>query len=111
MEGQSMLAAQTGESDQRTIFATGATQSKSADGIFWSVTSLQAPWFSLGKLFLVRCKQGFKLNIEDMDLQENEIAGSNLSCADKLSLKDARQLMLAHLQERGYQPDQSAQSD
>ncbi len=111
MEGRSMLAAHTGESDQRPIFATGATQSKSADGIFWSVTSLQAPWYSLGKLFLVSCKQGFKLNIEDMDLQENEIAGSNLSCADKLSLKDARQLMLAHLQERGYQPDPSAESD
>lgn len=111
MEGQSMLGANAGEFDQRPLFATGATSSKSADGIFWSVTSQEAPWFSLGKLFLVNCKQGFKLNIEDMDLQEKEIAGSNLNCPDKLSIRDARQLMRAHLQERGYQQDQSAQSD
>ena len=111
MEGHSMLASDTGESDNRPIFATGARSSKSAEGIFWSVSSPQAPWYSLGSLFLVKCNQGFKLLLEDMDLHEKEIEGSSLSCPDKISPEDARQLMLAHLQKRGYQTDSSTETD
>ncbi len=105
MEGQSMLAKETGDTNNRLIFATGANSSKSADGIFWSVSSPQAPWYSLGRLFLVKCNQGFNLHMVDMELKEKEIEGSTLGCTDKISSDDARQMMLAHLQERGYETE------
>ena len=105
MEGRSMLSTDTDELNARPIFATGASGPKSADGIFWSVINQKAPWYSLGRLFLVNCNQGFDLHTVDMELQEREVEGSTLSCADKMSSDDARQLMLAHLQERGYEAE------
>lgn len=104
MEGLSMLSTDTDELSARSIFASGSKGDKSVDGIFWSVSNPQPPWYSLGRLFLVKCNQGFALSIDSMVLRETKIEGSTLSCTDKISPSDARQLMLAHLKERGYLP-------
>jgi arylsulfatase A-like enzyme len=102
MEGQSMLSTDAGEPGTRPIFASGSAGGKSVDGNFWSISNPQPPWYSLGRLFMVNCNQGFVLLLDSMELQAKSIDGSTLQCEDKLSMEDARQLMLAHLKERGY---------
>ena len=102
MEGQSMLSTAAGEPGARRIFASGSAGAKSAEGIFWSVSNPQPPWYSLGSLYMVNCNQGFTLRLDSMELQETSIDGSTLQCEDQLSMEEARQLMLAHLKERDY---------
>jgi hypothetical protein len=102
MEGQSMLSKDAGELSTRPIFAGGSAGAKSVDGNFWSVSNPQPPWYSLGRLSMVYCNQGFILRLDSMELQATSIDGSTLQCEDKLSMEDARRLMLAHLKERGY---------
>jgi arylsulfatase A-like enzyme len=105
MEGRSMLSTDTDELNARLIFASGASGPKSADGLNLSVINPHAPWYSLGRLYMVKCNQGFGLLTADMKLQRKEIEGSTVSCAGEISSDDARKLMLAHLQERGYISD------
>jgi arylsulfatase A-like enzyme len=102
MEGQSVLAPEFSQQTDRPIFATGSRGGKSADGIFWSVSSPQPPWYSLGRLFFIRCDQGFMLRLETMEISAVKIAGSNLVCEKKLSLDEAREIMFAHLKEKDY---------
>lgn len=102
MEGQSMLSTDAGELSTRPTFASGSAGAKSVDGNFWSVSNPQPPWYSLGRLSMVHCSQGFVLRLDSMELQVTSIDGSTLHCDDKLSVEDARSLMLAHLKERGY---------
>jgi arylsulfatase A-like enzyme len=102
MEGQSMLSTAAGEPGARRIFASGSAWAKSAEGIFWSVSNPQPPWYSLGSLYMVKCNQGFTLRLDSMELQMTSIDGSTLQCEDQLTVEEARQLMLAHLKERGY---------
>ncbi len=105
MEGQSMFSTEAGDRSTRPIFASGSSKAKTVDGIFWSVSNPQAPWYSLGRLLMVYCKQGFDLRLVDMKLQLASIDGSTLQCEDRLSMEEARQLMLEHLQERAYLQD------
>ncbi len=102
MEGQSMLSLDADEFSKRPIFASGSSGEKSADGNDWSVSNPQAPWYTLGRLYLVMCNQGFSLQTDDMVLSETEIEGSTLNCSDKVSPDVAKQMMLAHLKARGY---------
>jgi hypothetical protein len=104
MEGSSMLSSDTDELALRSVFASGSSLEKSSDGTVWSVRNPQPPWYSLGRLYLVKCNQGFVLRTNDMGLEEKKILGSTLNCPDKISLDDARQLMLEHLKVRGYLP-------
>ena len=97
-----MLSTDTDELNARPIFASGASDPKSADGLNLSVINPSAPWYSLGRLYMVKCNQGFGLLMSNMELQRREVEGSTLNCADIITRDDARQLMLAHLQERGY---------
>jgi hypothetical protein len=69
---------------------------------FWSVSSPQPPWYSLGRLFLIHCDQGFVLHLDSMELNTKGIAGSTQLCEDEMSLDDARKVMLDHLEEKGY---------
>jgi hypothetical protein len=105
MEGKSMLSMDVEELNNRPIFASGSSGKKSADGNDWSVSNPQAPWYTLGRLYLIKCKQGFSLRTDDMELLETEIEGSTLGCSDEISSDDARQMMLAHLKARGYLSD------
>ena len=102
MEGQSVLAPELSQQVNRQIFASGSRAEKSAEGHFWSVSSPQPPWFSLGRFFFIHCDQGFMLRLETMELTTEEIAGSNLVCEERLSLDEAREIMFAHLKEKGY---------
>ncbi|MFC1688599.1 sulfatase-like hydrolase/transferase [Pseudomonadota bacterium] len=104
MEGRSMLSTGVDELNSRPIFASGSG-AKIDDGEVWSVINPQPPWYSLGRLYLIKCNQGFVLNTDDMSLQGRAIEGSTVSCPDKVSLDDARQLMLTHLKDRGYLSD------
>jgi len=105
MEGSSMLSSDVDELSTRPIFASGSSGEKSSDGTVWSVSNPQPPWYSLGRLSLVKCNQGFILLTNSMELEETKIPGSTLNCPVQITLDDARQLMLEHLKVRGYQPD------
>jgi len=105
MEGESMLISDADNLDSRPIFASGSSNVKSADGSNWSVSNSQPPWYSLGRLYMVNCNQGFVLGLHSMALYEREIEGSTLTCPDKVLSDDARQMMLEHLESRGYLPE------
>jgi arylsulfatase A-like enzyme len=102
MEGRSMLASDEPESPDRPIFASGSRGEKSVNNDFWSVSSPQPPWYSLGRLFFIHCDQGFVLHLDSMELNTKGIAGSTRVCEDEMSLDDARKVMLDHLEEKGY---------
>jgi arylsulfatase A-like enzyme len=104
MEGRSMLEAPGPGEDGRPIFASGSRKNKTADGNFWSVQNPGPPWFSLGRLFLVHCDQGFILRLDSMKIEAGRVAGSTAACARQLAPDQAREMMLAHLQEKGYRP-------
>jgi len=105
MEGRSMLHSGATELSERVLFATGSSQEKSAVGNFWSVSSPVAPWYSLGRLFLVYCDQGFSLALDSMKVEGRHIPGSTAKCDHKMTLDEAEELMLGHLREKGYSWD------
>ena len=102
MEGRSMLGSNFSETLYQPIFASGSSGEKSADGAFWSVITPKPPWYSLGRLFLIYCDQGFVLELDTKDISGTRISGSTMVCEDRLSLVEARQMMLAHLREKKY---------
>ncbi len=108
MEGQSFLEADSSQLATRPIFASASHAAKSVNEIpggglsFWTVINLKPPWFSMGKLYLVSCDQGFSLHLESMKMLEIPIEGSTVKCQEKLSMEDARLQMMAHLRNRKY---------
>lgn len=104
MEGRSMLEAPGSGDFDRPIFASGSRSDRTADGNFWSVQNPGPPWFSLGRLFLVHCDQGFILHLDSMEIEAGRVSGSTAACARQITPEQARQMMLAHLQEKGYRP-------
>jgi len=102
MEGRSILTSDIQQSMDRPIFASGSRGDKSVDDDLWSVSSPQPPWYSLGRLFLIHCNQGFVLHLDTMELNTKGISGSTQVCEDRMSLDDARKVMFAHLEEKGY---------
>ena len=104
MEGRSMLEEPDPGNHERLIFASGSHPDKAANGNFWSVQNPGPPWFTLGRLFLVHCDQGFTLHVDSMEMETVVIAGSTAYCERQLSVDEAREIMLAHLQDKGYRP-------
>jgi arylsulfatase A-like enzyme len=103
MEGQSMLRMETAVTSQRPVFGSGSHGEKAAEGNFWSVKNPVPPWYSLGRLFLVYCDQGFILHLGSMEIEAGRVAGSNVSCEEPLSADGARRKMLEHLKNKGYE--------
>jgi hypothetical protein len=102
MEGNSMLRMNPAENTRRSVFASGSNPEKAAEGNFWSVRNPHPPWYSLGKLTLVYCDQGYVLRLDTLEVEAGPIAGSTAECEDRLSPGQAREIMLAHLKEKGY---------
>jgi arylsulfatase A-like enzyme len=102
MEGQSLLDNSVGTPSTRFIFATGSRGGKSAEGHIWQVKNPQPPWYSLGRLFLIHCNQGFVLQLATMEIKRRGISGSTLECEAPLPLEKARLIMQDHLREKGY---------
>ncbi len=102
MEGRSMLDSKNQDWINRLIFASGSKADKTADEDRWAVRNPQPPWYSLGRLYLIKCNQGFKLLVNTMEMSTASIAGSNLVCDEHLSMSEAREILQAHLREKGY---------
>jgi len=102
MEGESMLNSGTMKYGDRYIFAAGSSSDKAPVGNFWSITHSIAPWYSLGRLFLVYCNQGFILDITTMQVESTLISGSTMNCEKPLGVEQAKQIMFTHLREKGY---------
>ena len=102
MEGLSMLDTDAPDTRRRPVYASGSHGDKSAEGNFWSVKNPGPPWYSLGRLFLVYCSQAFILYLDSMDIDAGAVAGSTASCEERLSPEEAREMMLAHLKDKGY---------
>lgn len=102
MEGHTMLDAKYNQAGSEFIFASGSRGGKSAEGAFWSVSLPVAPWFSLGRQLLIHCDQGFVLNLESMEISQGKIDGSTMDCKDTISTEEAHQILLSHLEEKGY---------
>jgi hypothetical protein len=66
------------------------------------VTNPVPPWYSLGRLFLVHCDQGFILHLDSMQIEAGHVRGSSATCEKQLSPDQAREMLLAHLKEKGY---------
>jgi len=103
MEGESMLDIDPSGARRRPIFASGSHGNKAVDGNFWSVRNPEPPWYSLGRLSLVHCDQAFLLWLETMQMEERTVPGSTASCDERLSQDQARDILLGHLNEKGYQ--------
>ena len=101
MEGRSLFGLDS-ESATRDIFGSGSTGSRIADGNFWSISSPEPPWFTLGRLYYIRCDQAFTLKLDDMAISEERVAGSSIPCDDVLSPDAAEAVMKAHLRSKGY---------
>lgn len=102
MEGQSMLAADLPDLNLRPVFASGSRGEKAVEGNFWSVTNPVPPWYSLGRMFLVYCDQGFILRLDSMQIEADAVSGSTASCKEQLSPDEAREMLLEHLKDKGY---------
>jgi arylsulfatase A-like enzyme len=102
MEGRSLLDSDDSNLINRLIFANGSQADKAAEDDRWSVRNPQPPWYSLGRQYLIKCDQGFKLLLNTMELSTMRIAGSTLDCDETLSDSEAREIMLGHLREKGY---------
>lgn len=102
MEGGSLLDSDNSDLINRLIFANGSQADKSAEDDRWSVRNPQPPWYSLGRQFLIKCDQGFRLHLNTMEMSTARIAGSTLACDETLSMSEARDIMLSHLREKGY---------
>ena len=105
MEGESLLKPGAGDSPAVAIFASGSRGDKVTDGKTWSVAMPAPPWYSLGRLHLIHCAQGFVLRLDSMEVRGKAIDGSTAACEKTLSLKEAKQIMLEHLAAQGYEWD------
>ena len=102
MEGRSMLEPVSADFERQTVFATGSSGDKTVVDDRWRIKTPAPPWYSLGRLFLIHCNQGFVLHLADMTIQGGRIEGSTMACTSALSLDQAREIMLAHLLDKGY---------
>lgn len=102
MEGRSLLDSDGSDLINRLIFANGSQADKSAEKDRWSVRNPQPPWYSLGRQYLIKCDQGFRLHLNTMEMSTMRIDGSTLACDENLSDSEAREIMLDHLREKGY---------
>jgi arylsulfatase A-like enzyme len=102
MEGRSLLELDPSTAKRRPVFATGSHGDKAVEGNFWAVQNPEPPWYSLGRLSLIHCDQAFLLWLETMEIQTRDVPGSTASCDERLSLEQAREILLGHLRERGY---------
>lgn len=102
MEGVSMIEADPSQTRFRPVFASGSRGDKAVVGKFWSVNNPTPPWYSLGRLSVVHCNQAFMLQLEPMEISASTVEGSTASCDVQLSIDQAKDLLLAHLKEKGY---------
>jgi hypothetical protein len=103
MEGESMLDIDASATRKRPIFASGSYGDKTADGNFWSVRNPEPPWYSLGRISLVHCDQAFLLWLAPMKIEAAAVPGSTAGCEEQLSPEQAREVLLGHLKEKGYE--------
>jgi hypothetical protein len=101
MEGHSLVDPEF-NGRGRFIFATGTATDRSLDGRFWTVSSPQPPWYTLGRLVLVHCDRAFMLELDGMALAEFPVRGSTATCDERLSADAAEAAMKQHLREKGY---------
>lgn len=105
MEGRSLLDPELELTGKRMIFASGSINDKIPGDGRWTVRLPSAPWYSMGRLFLIYCDQGFTLRLNTMELTGGNIPGSSMDCENPLSIDEAREIMLTHLKQSGYSWD------
>ena len=103
MEGASLLGVSDVPAADRPIIASGVSNGeKTIEGVFYSIKNPTAPWYSLGRVFLIHCDQGFVLKVETMKVTERRIKGSTAVCDVKLTREEAGERLKAHLRDRDY---------
>jgi arylsulfatase A-like enzyme len=103
MEGESMLEIDPTAARVRPIFASGSRGDKVAEGNFWSVRNPQAPWYSMGRISLIHCEQAFLLWLDSMEMEVGTVPDSTAVCERRLTPEQAREILLGHLEEKGYE--------
>ena len=63
----------------------------------------EPPWYSLGRISLIHCDQAFLLWLESMKIEAAAVPGSTAGCEERLSPEQARQVLMGHLKEKGYE--------
>jgi arylsulfatase A-like enzyme len=105
MEGRSLLSSSDEALGARSIFASSHRLAKSVEGNSRPLSNQNPPWYSLGRLYLIKCDQAFVLKTQDLVVHERkDFEGSALGCRQHLTVAQARQIMFARLAKDGYLP-------
>ena len=103
MEGASLLGEIEAPASDRPIIASGVSSGeKKIEGNFYSLKDPTAPWYSLERVFLIHCDQGFVWNVATMKVAERKIEGSTAVCDLRLTWEEAGERLRAHLRDRDY---------
>lgn len=105
MQGTSLLSASDETLGARSIFAGSHRLAEPVDRGSRPRSNQSPPWYSLGRLYLIKCDQAFILKTRDLVVHEmKDFEGSALGCRQHLTVARARQIMFARLAKDGYLP-------
>ena len=101
MEGDSLLKEQI--SPTRPILGTGTGPGKQV-GQFFEIPNVEAPLYTLKKLYMIQCQQYWLLNLRTGRLDSKEVKGHTNPCNedDMFNALEVKQYMIDHLIERNY---------
>ncbi len=85
------------------FFASGSDGDRIAVDTFWSLRNPGPPWYLLCRPSLSHCTTAFLPWLESMQMQPTTPPGSTASCAAQRAPEQARQTLLGHLKQKGYQ--------
>ena len=106
MEGDSLLEETV--SPLRSIFSVGIDMKDAGmiDGWVGNAKS-EPPFYSIGSLSMIHCQVWYFISLEDglMTSQEVESHSSHCDDSDLLSVPQARELMVEHLTQRGFEAE------
>jgi len=105
MEGRSLLG--TPPDSARPVFSASRPPGTAfARGPFWQLDQdqLEPPFYSLGVLTMIICNRWFRFNLKTAALTAGVVPGHTQPCDEEPlpEAEEARAIMIAHLQDKGF---------
>lgn len=103
MKGQSLL---TDSLPQRSIFSALVAYAEETEPGIWKINQgkIKPPFYQFWKLSLIYCQRWYLIDLIHAEWSSGEIDGYIHPCSDEMLLSDqqARQILLKHLQDSGF---------
>ena len=102
MKGTSLLALSDG--NLRPIISSLSKEPWRITAWRWFVVAFEPPFYTLGAVMLVQCHRYYMLDLEDGGMRSGRVEGHTAPCEDRqlMSEASARQFVIRHLKENGY---------